>query len=324
MPEDNRGRKKQEDTFVPDSLNHIAVLMGGWSSERPVSLKSGEACANALEKNGYRVTRIDVDRNLPETLMKEQVDACFNALHGKWGEDGCVQGILEVLDIPYTHSGVLASALAMDKARAKVALADTGVPVAASVVVSREEAVRGHPLPPPYVLKPVHEGSSVGIFLVREGEQVPKKLAESGQPEDRILVEEFVPGREFTCAVMHDTPLAVTEIKPAAGYDFYDFDAKYAPGGSVHILPAKIPEELTKTIKKYAVMAHEALGCRGISRTDFLYDDSKGPEKGLVCLEVNTQPGMTETSLVPEQAAHVGMTFEQLVRWMVEDASCNR
>ena len=305
---------------------HIAVLMGGWSAERAVSLNSGAACANALESEGYRVTRVDVDRHLPERLRELAPDICFNALHGKGGEDGCVQGFLETLGLPYTHSGVLASALAMHKAQAKIVLANAGVPVAESVVVSRAEAAKRHILPPPYVVKPVAEGSSVGVFIVREDHTHPPQelTAAEWALGDEVMVERFIAGRELTCAVLGDRALGVIEILPAEGLVFYDYEAKYAPGGSRHVLPAEISSNIYHLVQKLALKAHQALGCRGVTRADFRFDDRTEGTGELVCLEVNTQPGMTATSLVPELASHSGLTFGELVRWIVEDASCNR
>lgn len=307
-------------------FEHVAVLMGGMSAEREVSLSSGAACARALEGEGYRVTCIDVGRDLVERLAVVRPDVCFNALHGKWGEDGCVQGVLEMLGIPYTHSGVLASALAMHKERAKTVLRAAGVPVAESVVVPRWEAARAHVMPPPYVVKPVAEGSSVGVFIVREDYRHPPQelLAEDWALGEEVMVERYIPGRELTCAVMGEEALGVIEIVPAQGLPFYDYKAKYAPGGSIHVLPAEISPNVYHLVQKLTLAAHKALGCRGISRADFRYDDRRGSEGGVFCLEVNTQPGMTATSLVPELAAHAGRTFGDLVRWIVEDASCNR
>ncbi|MBS7538573.1 D-alanine--D-alanine ligase [Ancylobacter lacus] len=303
---------------------HVAVLMGGWSAEREVSLRSGAACARALESVGYRVTRVDVGRDLAEVLGRLRPDAALNVLHGRPGEDGMVQSVLEILQIPYTHSGVLASALAMDKALAKVVMAAAGIPVPEGLVVSRAEAARGHVLPRPYVLKPVAEGSSVGVFIVREdAEHPPQELFRDDWPHgERLLAERYIPGLELTCAVMGDEPLGVIEIR--SELRFYDYEAKYAPGGSVHILPAPLLPNVYQKVRMLSLTAHRALGCRGISRSDFRYDDRTGDESGLVCLEVNTQPGMTETSLVPELAAHAGFSFGELVRWMVEDASLDR
>jgi D-alanine-D-alanine ligase len=310
--------------------NHIAVLMGGLSSERPVSLKSGDACAAALEEHGYRVTRVDVGRDLPQRLQELRPDACFNALHGRWGEDGCVQGLLELLAIPYTHSGVLASSTAMNKHHAKMVFREAGVPVAESVAVSRAEAAKAHAIRPPYVIKPLDEGSSFGVYIVREDQSCPpQELSRSDWSlGETLMVERYVAGRELTCGVMGSgsgaTALGVIEIVPEGGAAFYDFDAKYAPGGSRHILPAQVSPNIYELIQKLAVKAHTALGCRGVSRADFRFDDRPGGTGELVCLEVNTQPGMTATSLVPELAAHKGMPFSELVRWIVEDASCSR
>ena len=306
--------------------DHVAMLMGGLSAEREVSLNSGEACAKELEGEGYRVTRIDVGRDLAAELARVNPDVCFNALHGRWGEDGCVQGLLELLEIPYTHSGVLASALAMHKERAKLAFADAGVPVAESKIVARAEAAEAHVMAPPYVIKPAAEGSSVGVYIVREDHQHPPqelKAADWALGEE-VMVERYVYGRELTCAVMGEEPLGVTEILPAEGLAFYDYDAKYAPGGSKHVLPAQISPNVYQLIQKLSLTAHQALGCRGVSRADFRFDDRPGASGELVCLEVNTQPGMTATSLVPELAVHSGRTFGEFLRWIVEDASCDR
>lgn len=301
---------------------HVAVLMGGWSVEREVSLRSGEGCAKALEGAGYRVTRIDVKPDIGQVLSDLKPDIAFNALHGRFGEDGAIQGLLEILRIPYTHSGVLASALAMRKDRAKIVAAAAGVPVARGVTLSRFEAARAHALPPPYVLKPVDEGSSVGVVIVKQDrEHPPQEVAREDWPcGEMLLAESFVAGRELTCAVMGGRPLGVTEIRAATGA-FYDYDAKYAKGGSIHICPAQILPKIYQQIEECALTAHQAIGCRGVSRSDFRYDDETDT---LVWLEVNTQPGMTETSLVPELAAHAGLNFGELVKWMVEDASLNR
>jgi D-alanine-D-alanine ligase len=305
---------------------HVAVLMGGWSAEREVSLDSGEACAKALEGEGYRVTRLDVDRDVALRLAEIRPDVCFNALHGRFGEDGCIQGLLETMGLPYTHSGVLASALAMHKERAKAALRAAGVPVAESVVVSRAEAARAHVMPPPYVIKPPAEGSSVGVFIVREDQAHPPQELTSSEWTlgEEVMVERYVPGRELTCAVMGDEVLEVIEILPAQGLVFYDYDAKYAPGGSEHVLPAPLLPNVYQFLQKLSLAAHRALGCRGVSRSDFRYDERPDGQGEVVCLELNTQPGMTATSLVPELAAHAGRSFGELVRWIVEDASCNR
>ncbi|MBA4789873.1 MAG: D-alanine--D-alanine ligase [Pseudomonadota bacterium] len=303
---------------------HVAVLMGGWSAEREVSLRSGAGCARALEQAGYRVTEVDVGRDIAEVLARLKPDVAFNALHGCPGEDGTIQGILEILRIPYSHSGVLASALAMDKAQAKVVMAAAGVPVAPGLVVSRAEAARGHVMEPPYVLKPVAEGSSVGVYIVREDQAHPPQELTRGDwtHGESLLAERFIPGLELTCAMIRGEPSEVTEIE--ATHAFYDYDSKYAPGGSRHILPARILPEVYQQVRILTAKAHKALGCRGVSRADFRYDERTGDASGLVCLEVNTQPGMTETSLVPELAAHAGISFSELVAWMVEDASLDR
>ncbi len=304
---------------------HVAVLMGGFSSERGVSLRSGEACAKALESQGYKVTRVDVGRDVAEVLARLNPDVALNALHGPGGEDGIIQGVLELLRIPYSHSGVLASALAANKDKAKLIMAAAGVPVAAGKVVSRFEAASDHVLAPPYVLKPVAEGSSYGVFIVQEGtSHPPQELLRPDWPYGELmLAEKYIAGRELTCAVMGDRALGVIEIK-AAGGGWYDFEAKYAPGGSIHELPAKVKENIYQLVQDLALKAHRALGCRGMSRTDFRYDDRPGGTGELVVLEVNTQPGMTETSLAPEMAAYAGVPFGELVKWMVEDASCDR
>ncbi|MBM7068905.1 D-alanine--D-alanine ligase [Actibacterium sp. 188UL27-1] len=296
----------------------VAVLMGGPSAERDVSLSTGTGCADALEAEGFDVTRIDAGANLVADLNTHQPDVIFNALHGRWGEDGCVQGLLEWLRIPYTHSGVLASALAMDKARSKAAFRAAGLPVTQSVIAPKTKVMTSHVMAPPYVVKPNNEGSSVGVYLVHEGANGPPKLADI--MPDQVMVETFVPGRELTATVMGDRTLGVTDIITDA---WYDYDAKYKPGGSRHVLPADIPDQITRACEDYALRAHDALGCRGVTRTDFRWDDTKGLD-GLILLEINTQPGMTPTSLSPEQAAHDGISFGQLCRWMVEDASCDR
>lgn len=304
---------------------HVAVLMGGWSSEREVSLRSGAACAAALEAAGrdYRITKVDVGRDVGEVLARLKPDVALNVLHGRPGEDGTIQGVLEILRIPYSHSGVLASALAMDKQQARIMLAAAGVPVAKGGLVARTEAAKAHVMEPPYVLKPVSEGSSVGIFIVREDQAHPPQelMRDDWAFGETLLAEAFIPGLELTCAVMGDTALGVIEIEATTA--FYDYESKYAPGGSRHILPARILPEVYRKTQMLSVMAHRALGCRGISRSDFRFDPAKG-EDGLVCLEVNTQPGMTETSLVPDMAHHAGISFSELVTWMVEDASLDR
>jgi D-alanine-D-alanine ligase len=303
---------------------HVAVLMGGWSAEREVSLRSGRACAEALTRQGYRVTRIDVGRDISAMLATVKPDVALNVLHGRPGEDGTLQGMLEILGIPYTHSGVLASALAMQKDVAKVVLHAAGVPVPEGTVASRFEVAKQHVLPPPYVVKPIAEGSSVGVFIVTaDHAHPPQELnREDWAFGDRVIVEKYIPGKELTCAVMGDQALGVIEIVPML--QFYDYEAKYAPGGSKHLLPAPVSSFVYQLARELALAAHRALGCRGVSRADFRYDDRVEGRGGLLCLEVNTQPGMTETSLVPELAAHAGIPFDELVRWMVEEASLNR
>jgi len=295
----------------------VAVLMGGRSAEREVSLVSGRECAKALRQAGYRVITVDCDRDLSEQLVEIQPDVAFNALHGRWGEDGCVQGILEWLSIPYTHSGVLASALAMDKARSKEVYTAAGLPVVPSVLAARETVSAGHVMNPPYVVKPNNEGSSVGVYIVHPGSNAPR-LADTMPAQ--VLVEAYAPGRELTTTVMGDRALCVTDILTTG---WYDFEAKYTTGGSRHVVPAQIPDPITGACLDYALRAHRALGCRGVSRTDFRWDEDRGLA-GLVLLETNTQPGMTPTSLAPEQAAHCGISFPELCAWIVEDASCNR
>ncbi len=309
----------------PRTHNHVAVLMGGLSAEREVSLNSGRAVADALEGEGYQVTRIDVCRDLPQRLIEIKPEACFNALHGRHGEDGEVQGILEYLQIPYTHSGVLASALAMHKERAKAVMVAAGVPVAQAELVTRREAAARHVIEPPYVVKPVDEGSSVGVIVVHPGaNDMSQTILKSGELEQVVMVERFVAGRELTCGVIGDFVTDITEIVPREDLPFYDFAAKYGAGGSKHVLPASLSPDVYQSIRKLTFAAHEALGCRGVSRADFRYDDTPGGTGALVCLEVNTQPGMTATSLVPELAAYAGWPFGTLVRWIIEDASCNR
>src|SRR5579883_1373855 len=301
---------------------HVAVLMGGWSAEREVSLRSGKACADALSRLGYRVTAIDVRPDIAAALNATKPDVALNVLHGRPGEDGTLQGLLEVLGIPYSHSGVLASALAMQKDVAKVLFRAAGIPVAEHVVVSRLDAAKDHVMAPPYVIKPVAEGSSVGVFIVAaEQAHPPQELYRDDWAfGDRVMVERYVAGKELTCAVLGDRALDVIEIVPATR--FYDYEAKYAAGGSRHLLPAQVLPNVYQEVRRLSLAAHDALGCRGVSRADFRYDDRGTGE--LICLEVNTQPGMTETSLVPELAAYAGITFDELVQWMVEDASTNR
>ncbi len=294
---------------------HVAVLMGGWSAEREVSLVSGAAVSNALREAGYQVTAIDVQRDVGALLTRlyPRPDTVFNALHGRFGEDGCIQGLLDMLNVPYTHSGLMASALAMDKPMSKRLFEQAGIKVAPHALVTRESLMAGDPLPRPYVVKPHNEGSSVGVRILREGDNTRPFEVDSWPYGEVAMAEAFIPGRELTVSVMGDRPLAVTEI--LTGREFYDYDAKYADGGSRHVIPAEIPQAATAEAMRLAVLAHRTLGCRGVSRADFRYDG-----RDLFILEVNTQPGMTPTSLVPEQAAHVGMRFVDLVAWMVEHA----
>jgi D-alanine-D-alanine ligase len=303
---------------------HVAVLMGGWSAEREISLRSGSACAAALRRVGYRVSMIDVARDVATVLATAKPDVALNVLHGRPGEDGTLPGILETLAIPYTHSGVLASAVAMQKDVAKTLLRAGGVPVPEGLVVARLEAAKRHVLPPPYVIKPLAEGSSVGVFIVGpDHAHPPQELNREDWPYgERVIVEKYIPGKELTCAVMGEAALGVIEIVSTS--PFYDYDAKYAPGGSKHLLPAHVSSFVYQEVRRLALAAHRALGCRGVSRADFRYDERIDGSGGIACLEINTQPGMTETSLVPELAAHAGITFDELVRWMVEDASLNR
>ena len=304
----------------------VVVLMGGPSAEREVSLSTGRECATALRGEGFEVIEIDAGPDLVQQLTDIKPDVVFNALHGRWGEDGCVQGILEWMGLPYTHSGVLASALAMDKERSKQVFRTAGLPVVDSILAKADDVRARHMMVPPYVVKPNNEGSSVGIYIVHDAANSPPQL--SDDMPDVVMVETFAPGREMTTSVMgvgtgagQDTrALCVTDILTDG---WYDYDAKYKEGGSRHVLPADIPAEIEAACLDYAQRAHAALGCRGVSRTDFRWDETRGLD-GLIILEVNTQPGMTPTSLVPEQAAHQGMSFGQLCAWMVEDASCNR
>ena len=301
----------------PLAGRHIAVLLGGLSPERDVSLVSGAACADALERLGARVSRVDAGRDLAQVLTALKPDLAFNALHGAWGEDGCVQGVLETLDLPYTHSGVLSSALAMDKAKAKAVMAAAGVTVPGGGLFNRFEAAREHVMPPPYVVKPNAQGSSVGVFLVFEGANGPPQ--ELAQPSwtfgEEVMIEPYIRGKELAVAVMGDRAISVTDIVAATG--FYDYEAKYGEGGSKHIVPAEIAPEIFELALRQAELAHASLGCRGLTRSDFRYDDLN---QKLVLLEVNTQPGMTPTSLVPEQAAAQGVDFDRLVLWITEDA----
>ncbi|WP_377512969.1 D-alanine--D-alanine ligase [Octadecabacter sp. R77987] len=296
----------------------VVVLMGGPSAEREVSLSSGRECAAALVKAGYDVVEVDAGPDLSARLSDIKPDVVFNALHGRWGEDGCVQGILEWLRIPYTHSGVLASALAMDKEKSKAAFRIAGLPVVDSVLAARDDVRARHVMPPPYVVKPNNEGSSVGIYLVHDAANGPPQLDDT--MPDTVMVETYAPGRELTTTVMGERALTVTDILTDG---WYDYDAKYKEGGSRHVVPADLPRDIFDACMDYALRAHDALGCRGVSRTDFRWDDTRGLD-GLILLETNTQPGMTPTSLSPEQAAHVGISFPDMCRWMVEDASCAR
>lgn len=303
---------------------HVAVIMGGWSAERDISLVTGQECAKALIQEGYRVTEVDVTLDIARILAKLRPDVVFNALHGPWGEDGKIQGMLEMLGIPYTHSGVLASALAMDKPHAKAMFKTADLPCEPDLVVCRHEAARSHQMDPPYVIKPIANGSSFGVLVVsEEASRPPQELAADTWPygED-VMVEKYVPGRELTVAVMGDRALGVTEVISASG--FYDYEAKYADGGSRHELPAEVPTEVTARAKDIALKAHDIIGCRGMTRSDFRYDDTTEKPGRLILLEINTQPGMTPTSLVPEQAAYAGYSFGDLVSWIVEDASCDR
>ncbi|WP_128253571.1 D-alanine--D-alanine ligase [Falsirhodobacter deserti] len=300
------------------AFRKVAVLMGGPSAEREVSLVSGRACAAALREAGYEVVELDAGPNLAAQLVDIAPDVAFNALHGRWGEDGCVQGILEWLRIPYTHSGVLASALAMDKSRAKDVYRAAGLPVVESVIADRAAVEAAHVLPPPYVVKPNNEGSSVGVYIVHEAANGPPKLSDA--MPGSVMVETYAPGRELTVSVLGDRALCVTDIVTTG---WYDYDAKYTAGGSHHVCPAQVPDPIAQACRDHALRAHEVLGCRGLSRTDFRWDESRGLD-GLILLETNTQPGMTPTSLSPEQAAECGMSFADLCDWLVRDAGCNR
>ncbi len=306
---------------APLAGRRIAVLMGGLSPEREVSLVSGRAYAQSLARMGAEVIEIDAGRDIAQALTAVRPDLVLNALHGAWGEDGCVQGVLETLGLPYTHSGVLASALAMDKAKSKAVLAAAGIRVPGGGLFNRHEAARDHVLAPPYVVKPNAQGSSVGVFIVKDGaNRPPQELAASDWTlGEEVMIEPFIPGKELTVAVLGAKALAVTDIVPRTGH--YDYEAKYGEGGSIHVIPAQIPDHVTEAALRMAERAHDALGCRGLTRSDFRYD---GVNDDLVLLEVNTQPGFTPTSLAPEQAAYVGMDFDRLVLWIVEDAGCPR
>lgn len=316
---------------APGRSRRVAVLMGGWSAEREVSLVSGRACAAALAEAGYTVATVDVRRDLPALLAAldppggPRPDAIFNALHGRGGEDGTVQGVLEFLGIPYTHSPVLASAVAMHKEIAKRVLRAAGVPVPEGLVVPKAAVLAGHVIEPPYVVKPVDEGSSVGIHIVQPGENRPAIDPEAWAFGAEVLVERYIPGRELTVGVMgagaEARAMAVTEIRPLQG--FYDYAAKYTEGRAVHDVPARLPAEVTAECLRLAELAHRTLGCFGVSRADFRWDDRRPGTAGLFMLEVNTQPGMTPLSLVPEQAAHLGLSFTDLCAWLVEHAACH-
>ena len=296
----------------------VAVLMGGPGAERKVSLSTGQECASALRHAGYSVVEIDAGPDLVKDLQRAAPDVVFNALHGRWGEDGCVQGLLEWMGLPYTHSGVLCSALAMDKDKTKQLFRSVGLPVVDNLLMARDKLVGVHPMRVPYVIKPNNEGSSVGVYLVDLDAKTPPKLSED--MPDIVMVEAFAPGRELTTTIVGERALTVTDILTDT---WYDYDAKYVEGGSKHVVPAKLPDEIFQACLDYALKAHEALGCRSISRTDFRWDETRGIS-GLILLETNTQPGMTPTSLSPEQAAAVGISFSDLCCFLVEDASCSR
>ncbi|MGH7037273.1 MAG: D-alanine--D-alanine ligase [Stellaceae bacterium] len=302
----------------------VALLMGGWSPEREVSLSSGRECAKALRDRGYAVRVIDAARDLPALLraLEPRPEVIFNALHGEGGEDGTIQGVFEMLQIPYTHSGVRASALAMHKPSAKELFARAGLPVAEGLVARREDLRRRDPLPAPFVVKPTNQGSTVGVRIVRAGDNSWREELESWRFGEDILVERYIPGRELTVTVMGDRALGVCEIIPRSS-SFYDYEAKYAPGGSDHLVPAPLPPKDYEFALDVALKAHQVLGCRGVSRADFRYDDDAPPGARLYLLEINTQPGMTPTSLVPDIARHAGIAFDELVAWMVESAACD-
>lgn len=297
--------------------NHICVLKGGWSSEREVSLVSGAAIAKGLLQAGYKVTEVDVDKNIYNVLQEIKPEAVFNGLHGTWGEDGCVQGLLETLEIPYTHSGVKASALAMDKILSKKLFASVGIPIAPDIMISAKNLFENEPMERPFVVKPHNDGSSVGVVIVHPGDEFSDDLNGPWREADVLMVEKYIPGRELTVSVMNDRALCVTELKPKAG--FYDYKAKYQEGMTDHILPAEISATESAMLMDFALRAHNVLGCRGVSRSDFRMDGNQ-----IYILETNTQPGMTPLSLVPEQANYLGMSFSDLVSWMAEDASCKR
>ena len=298
---------------------HVAVLMGGWSSERDVSLVTGRECSKALKAAGFKVSEIDVDRDIAKVLTDAKPDVCFNALHGRFGEDGRIQGLLDILGIPYTHSGVMASAIAMNKVRTKEVCSAIGIPLAEHKLAPRKAAFAGKAMERPYVIKPIAEGSSIGVRIVKEGDNGPPD--EDWSYGETVMVERYVAGRELTVAVMGDRPLTVTEIRPRTG--FYDYTNKYTDGKADHLLPAPVPKPIFDQAMQVALLAHQTLGCRGVSRSDFRYDDTKSEPGRLIFLEINTQPGMTPLSLVPEQAAFLGISFTDLVSWMVEEAQCD-
>lgn len=303
-------------------IRRVAVLMGGRSAEREVSLVSGEACARVLEERGHRVSRVDAAEDLPERLRALKPEVVFNALHGRYGEDGRVQGLLDLMGIPYTHSGVLASALAMDKPMAKRVFASAGLRCPPGVETSLEALLAAPPLPPPFVVKPAAEGSSVGVTIIQDEDLGPLTERNDLDPADRLLIERYIPGRELTCAVLGDEPLAVTEIRPHEG--FYDYRAKYTEGYARHLVPAPLTAALYERVLQAALMAHRVLGCRGVSRADFRLDIEEETGDGLYLLEVNTQPGMTPLSLVPEQAAYRGIGFGELVERLLGWAQCDK
>lgn len=301
---------------------HVAVLMGGWSAEREVSLVSGAAVAEALKERGYEVTAIDVGRSVASTLAEVSPDVCFNALHGRFGEDGCIQGVLETLGIAYTHSGVLASSVAMDKPMAKKAFAEAGLPLVEGGVIHCDQVLAGDVMEAPYVIKPINEGSSVGVKIVMAGENETPFENDVWHYGEEVLIERFIPGREIQVAVMGERVLGAIEIRPKK--QFYDYEAKYTDGFAEHFMPAPIDDGIYADVLAMAKTAHDCLGCRGVTRSDFRYDDTFGEPGTLYLLEINTQPGMTPLSLAPEIAAHAGMDFGDLVEWLVEDAGCDR
>lgn len=302
-------------------MKHVAVLMGGWSAEREVSMNSGLACSEALKSCGYKVTPVDVGRNIAETLSEVKPDVCFNALHGRYGEDGFIQGLLEIIGIPYTHSGVLASALAMDKPVAKTLFAEVGIPIADGKIFTRQEIQEGASYPKPFVVKPFNEGSSVGVTIIMDDENMSLQDLPWTFGE-KVLIESFIPGREIQVAVMGNAALGAVEIRPLGR--FYDYEAKYTAGKAEHLMPAPLDPKDYEEALRLALLAHQTLGCRGVSRSDLRFDDTGNGSGKFYMLETNTQPGMTSLSLVPEIAAHSGISFEDLVSWIVEDASCDR